>query len=252
MNGFESTSYGNAFADVYDDWYENVSDVDATVAYLARRAGQLPALSVLELGVGTGRIALPLAAHIAPQQVFGIDSSDAMLQVLASKDPHCTVRASLGDMVDDLPEGPFALVFVAYNTFFSLVTAQRQQQCFDAIAQRLAIGGTFVIEAFVPPELPAAGDHIEVRTMTRDTVVLSISRSHSDRTIDGQFIQFSDNGGVRLRPWSILPTSPADLERMAERSGLMLLDRLESFSAASFSNDSDRHVSTFVRIEGKS
>lgn len=248
MNGFESTSYGNAFADVYDDWYENVSDVDATVAYLARLAGQHPALSVLELGVGTGRIALPLAAQVAPQQVFGIDSSEAMLQVLAAKDPECTVRASLGDMVDDLPRGPFALVFVAYNTFFSLVTAQRQQECFDAVAQRLVIGGTFVVEAFVPPELPTAGDRIEVRTMTRDTVVLSISRSHSDLTVEGQFIQFTDGGGVRLRPWSILPTSPAELDRMAERSGLRLLDRFESFSAESFSDDSDRHVSTFVHI----
>src|SRR4051794_26981843 len=113
MERFDDSSYGDAFADVYDDWYGGISDVAATGGTLAALADGRP---VLELGVGTGRLAVPLAA--LGVDVTGIDSSAAMLDVLAGK--HGAVRALRGDMVDDLPTGPFGLAFVAYNTLFNL------------------------------------------------------------------------------------------------------------------------------------
>ena len=247
MNGFESNTYGDAFADVYDEWYANVSDVNSTVARLAQLAGRFPHLPVLELGVGTGRLAIPLAAAITPQLVMGIDTSTAMLAQLARKRDRDSVEIVAGDMVDNLPEGPFALAFVAYNTFFGLTTAQRQSECFCAVAQRLATAGAFVVEAFVPDELHGGGDHIEVRTLQSDAVVLSISRSNADQTVDGQFVQFTEAGGVRLRPWSILPASPDALDRMATNAGLRLSERTETFAGGDFNAHSVRHVSIYVK-----
>src|SRR5688572_25555504 len=92
VRGYRSDSYGEAFADVYDDWYADVSPVDATVARLAALAGNGP---VLELGIGTGRLALPLAA--AGVEVHGVDTSAAMLEQLAAKPDAARVRATRGD-----------------------------------------------------------------------------------------------------------------------------------------------------------
>ena len=96
MRGYDESTYGDSFADVYDEWYRNVSRIDATVDRLRALGGDGP---FLELGVGTGRLALPLAATGA--SVTGIDTSDAMLDKLAEKDPGGTVKVVRGDMVDD-------------------------------------------------------------------------------------------------------------------------------------------------------
>ncbi len=242
MQGYGEDTYGDAFADVYDDWYLGISDVDATVGALVELAGA--GTAVLELAVGTGRLAIPLAERGV--QVHGVDTSAAMLDRLAAKDAAGLVTTSLGDMVDDLPPGPFALAFVAYNSFFALRTAERQRQCFAAVAERLQPGGAFVIEAFVPE--PRPGSDISVRTLTADRVVLSISRhDDADQVAEGQFVEITEAGGVRLRPWAIRWSTPAQLDAMAAASGLTLAARWEDFCRAAFDEHSVRHVSTYRR-----
>ena len=98
-----------------------------------------------------------------------------MLERLRARDPDGRVAAVLGDMVDDLPAGPFDAVLVAYNSLFNLEDADRQAACFAAVAARLAPGGAFVVEAFVPEDPPRDGTVVAVRSMTADEVVLSIS-----------------------------------------------------------------------------
>ena len=102
MEGYDESTYGDAFADVYDDWYHGVSDVDSSVTALLALAGAGP---VLELGVGTGRLAVPLAEAGRDRglDVVGIDSSPAMLARLAERDPGGLVEAVLGDMSSDPP-----------------------------------------------------------------------------------------------------------------------------------------------------
>ncbi len=156
MRGYDDRSYGDGFADVYDDWYADVTDVDATVGRMLALAG--PDGRVLELGVGTGRLALPMAA--AGLQVVGVDTSAAMLERLAERDPAGLIDVVCGDMVDDLPDGPFDAALVAYNTIFNLLDEQRQLACFAAVAERLAPGGSFVVEAFVPDVEVATGDRL--------------------------------------------------------------------------------------------
>jgi SAM-dependent methyltransferase len=245
MQGYDDTSYGSAFADVYDDWYRGISDIDATVADLRALAGPGP---VLELGVGTGRLAIPLAYHDGAEQlrVVGIDSSEPMLAKLRQRDEQARIDAIQGDMVTDLPDGPFTLVLAAYNTFFNLLTRESQAACFEAVASRLSPGGGFVIEAFVPDDPPRRGDDIAVRTLEADRVVLSISRHDPERqSAEGQFVEITETGGVRLRPWSIRYAAPSELDEMANRAGMTLDARWEAFGRAPFHHDSPRHVSIY-------
>ena len=254
MRGYESSSYGDAFADVYDDWYGDVTDADATVAHMVRLVGD--GGSVLELGVGTGRLAIPLAA--AGLRVVGIDSSQAMLDRLRSRRGSGSLESQnlqpqnlevcLGDMVADMPVGPFDACLVAYNTLFNLLDGDEQQRCFDMVADRLAPGGAFVVEAIVPdPDAPDGG-HVSVRTMTVDQVVLSISEHDPDSGLTtGQFVEFTEAGGVRLRPWAIRWATPEELDEMAASAGLRLESRVADMSGTPFDDRSSHHVSTYRR-----
>jgi SAM-dependent methyltransferase len=257
MRGFGSSSYGDAFADVYDDWYHDISDVSATVALLADLAG--PGGDVLELGVGTGRLACPLADLVG--SVTGIDSSERMLARLVSNDPHGRVAPVVGDMVDDLPPGPFDLVFVAYNTLFNLLSAERQQACFASVAAHLRPGGAFVVEVFVPrppdtgmldADRPDAGQDdtgLTVRSIAADRVVLSASRHDRDtQSAEGQFIEITEAGGVRLRPWAIRWSTPDELDEMAARAGFVLTNRWGDVDRSAFTADSARHVSEYRTV----
>jgi SAM-dependent methyltransferase len=243
VQGYDRSSYGDAFADVYDEWYQGVSDVPTSVRDLAALAhgGR-----VLELGVGTGRLAIPLAA--TGLEVVGVDASEAMLARLREKDPTGSVITRLGDMVDDLPDGPFALAFVAYNTFFNLADAERQTHCFGEVAARLAPGGHFVVEVFVPEDPPRSGSDISVRSLSADRLVLSASlHDPEQQRAEGQFVELSAAGGVRMRPWSIRYATPEQLDEMAARAGLVRTARWRGFDDHAFDEHSERHVSVYAR-----
>jgi SAM-dependent methyltransferase len=244
VHGYTSSSYGDAFADVYDDWYGGVSDIDASVALLADIT---PADGrVLELGVGTGRLALPLSAL---RRVVGVDASRRMLDVLeARRTADHAIEVVRGDMVDDLPDGPFDTVFVAYNTFFNLLTEARQRACMSAVSDRLRTGGRFVIEAFVPNPDAQPRQAVTVRSLTVDTVVLSVLvTQHGEQRAEGHFVELSEAGGVRLRPWSIRWATPTELDEMATAAGLRLDHRWADVTRVAFADHHDRHVSVYVK-----
>jgi SAM-dependent methyltransferase len=245
VDGYTDSTYGDSFADVYDEWYAGISDVAATVDLLVEISGAVAPLPVLELGVGTGRLAIPLAAK--GLTVIGLDSSEAMLDRLAANDGAGSVTACLGDMVDDQPPGPFGVVFIAYNTFFNLLTESRQLGCFRSVADRLVPGGAFVIEAFVPE--PQPGSSVAVRSMTVDSVVLSVStHDESTQTAQGQYISITESGGVRMRPWAIRYATVGQLDAMAAASGFRLDSRWENADRTPFTTDSPRHVSVYRTI----
>lgn len=251
MEGYDNTSYGAAFADVYDDWYASISDIDATVATLLDLTR--PGSRVLELAVGTGRLAVPLAEAGAATgvTVTGIDASREMLDRLHARDTRGLVTTVLGDMVSDLPDGPFALSFIAYNSLFNLTAPGEQARCFAAVASRLAPGGRFVVEAFVPDEPFRSGDHVRIRTMTAGRVVLDVSRYDPDeQTAEGQFVELTDSGpdgtgGVRLRPWAIRYATPAQLDAQAASAGFTVEHRWLDFTRAPYGDDSPRHVTVY-------
>ena len=249
MRGYDHRSYGDGFADVYDEWYADVTDVGATVTRMVELAGAGGRL--LELGVGTGRLAVPMAD--AGLSIVGIDSSEAMLAKLSERDPAGLVDAVHGDIAGDLPIGPFDVVLVAYNTIFNLLGEHDQPRLFQRVAERLAPGGAFVVEAFVPAsegaDGTAASSEVTVRSMAVDHVVLSVSVNRQDQQLaEGQFVQFSQDGGVRLRPWSIRWATPEQLDAMAAAAGLYLDMRFGEMGGSAFTDDSAQHVSIYRRV----
>jgi hypothetical protein len=115
------------------------------------------------------------------------------------------------------------------------------------VAGRLAPTGSFLVEAFVP--VPHTGSQVAVRSMTADRVVLTASVHHADdQTAEGQYIELTDTGGVRLRPWAIRWSSPDELDGMATRCNLALRDRWGDFDGRAFTSDSERHVSAYELV----
>ena len=248
MEGYRSDTYGNAFADVYDEWYRGLGDIGSLVGLMDEETpstGETPR-KVLELGVGTGRLALPLAD--AGFDVTGVDASTAMLDRLLVADPEHRITVVHGDMVDDLPAGPFTAVLIAYNTIFNLETADRQRRLFAEAAARLTDDGCFVVEAFVPDDPPRSGAELMVRSLCADRVVLSATITEpSTQRAEGQFVELTEAGGVRLRPWSIRYTTPAQLDEMAAAGELVLAARYADTDRTPFDDSSRHHVSIYRR-----
>ncbi len=242
MKGFDEATYGERIADVYDDWFGEITDTAACVEALQGWAGSGP---VLELGVGTGRLAIPLAN--AGLQVTGVDASVAMLQRLAAKPGGGLVETIAGDMVDpQLDDRRFSLVFVAYNTLFNLTAPGAQQACFSNIATLLSDRGRFVVEAFVPdPDRIGPTDVVVPRSVAVDRVVLSVTLSGPDRQLLGQYIDITE-AGIRLRPWHIRHAGPDELDAMANEAGLTLQSRAAGWRGEPFDDDSPAHVSVYV------
>lgn len=245
MTDWDDAAYGEGFADVYDDWYADVTDTAATVAKVVALAQGRP---VLELGVGTGRLALAMAE--AGLDVTGVDVSAAMVQQLRAKPGGDKITVAMGDMVDDAPPGPFGVVLAAYNTLFNLPTIKRQHDCFQAVSQRLMVGGFFVVESAVLDEGTSERGSVGVRAVEVDRVVLSVTlQDVASRTARGQFVELSADG-VRMRPWRIRWSTAAELDEMAAQASLTLVERSEDWSGTPFGATSDTAISVYCRPQG--
>ena len=245
MEGYDSSTYGDRFADVYDDWYGDVTDAEACATRIAALARGGP---VLELGVGSGRLALPLVARGVA--VHGIDASPEMLAKLRAKPGSEAIHLTTGDMAElALVDPPgFSVVFVAFNTFFNVTTAAEQQRCFDRVATLLTPDGLFVVEAFVPADDDeGSSSSVTPRRMSADEVVLQVvQRDESDQTITGQHVHITE-GGIRLRPWFLRYAPPAELDAMAEAAGLTLAWRHADWEETAFGPEAPVHVSAYGR-----
>ena len=246
VDGYDASTYGDRFAEVYDDWYGDVTDVAACTARLAALAGGGP---VLELGVGSGRLAVPLAQ--LGVDVHGIDASAAMVERLRAKPGGDRVTVTIGDMSElalaDPP--PFSVVFVAFNTLFNLATEAEQRRCLHRVTELLAPGGFLVVEAFVPRDDVATGAEASVapRHIAADEVVLTVSRvDRGEQTITGQHIHLREDG-IRLRPWHLRYLSPSQLDALATDAGLTLATRAAGWGDEPFTASSSVHVSSYRR-----
>jgi len=240
VRGYDEASYGNGMADVYDDWYADPPGTLECIATLTRLAGTG---RVLELGAGTGRLAIPLAA--AGLEVDALDGSGAMLDRLIAKPGGAAVHPHLAGLGGPLPSGPFSLVFVAVNTFFGLPSAAAQQAAFHAVAVVVAPDGRFVVEAFVP-DARHEGDRIEIRDLSADRVVLSVSRTDpATQLAVGQFVDLRDGDVVRLRPWTIRWATPDQLDEMALAAGFTVEHRWSDWAGTPFGPDSVNRVTIY-------
>jgi SAM-dependent methyltransferase len=243
MSDYDATTYGDRIADVYDSWYEGRWDTSGAIDLLASLAGSGP---ILELGIGTGRLALPLAERGI--DVRGIDSSERMIAKLREKPGGADIPVLIGDFADVGIDGPFTLVYVAVTTFFGLPSQEEQVRCFRNVASRLKPSGTFVIEAFVPNParftqgrllgcLQVATDHVAIEASTHDPV---------SQRIVSQNVVLAETG-IRLYPARLRYAWPSELDLMAQLAGLRLRDRWAGWRREPFTASSTNHVSVYER-----
>lgn len=243
MTGYDPTEYGARIAAEYDDIYDEVFDTDAAVACLAELAD---GGDVLELGVGTGRLAIPLVARGVA--VHGVDASEEMLVRLAAKPGGAGIPVTLGDFAEVSVAGEFSLVVLAINTVFALPTQDAQVRCFQNAARHLVPGGRFVVEAWVPDLTQFhRGQSVRPRDVSGDRVALVVARHDPihQRMLTTQ-VHLSD-AGVRLYPANHRYAWPAELDLMARLAGLHLEQRWGDWQRGPYTAESTAHVSVYRR-----
>ncbi len=242
--GYDAATYGDRIADAYDELFAGVFDVEAMVDLLADLAGGGPAL---ELGIGTGRVALPLRARGV--EVHGIDASAAMVAKLRAKPDGEDVPVTIGNFVDLPVAGRYALVYIPFNTFFALPTQEEQVRCFAAVADHLIDGGRFLIDAFVPdPGRYRRGQNLEVQRIDADSLHL-LAAEHDpvgQRLVSHRILMTS--AGVRLFPVNLRYAWPAELDLMARLAGLRLEHRWGGWRRQPFAAESTTHLSVYRRL----
>ncbi|HYO29770.1 MAG TPA: class I SAM-dependent methyltransferase [Thermomicrobiales bacterium] len=241
--GYGVSTYGDRIADWYDRLFEAAFDLEGTVDLLAGLAGGGRAL---ELGIGTGRVALPLAARGV--EVHGIDSSEAMVAKLRAKPGGDRIPVTMGSFVDLPVEGAFALVYVPFNTFFAPLTQEEQVRCMASVAAHLEPGGRFVIDAFVPdPARFARGQAWEVQRIETDAMLIEAVRHDpvGQRLAMQRVVMTAE--GTRMFPVNVRYAWPAELDLMARLAGLDLEHRWGGWRRQPFGAESRAHVSVYRR-----
>lgn len=235
-----------SFDDGVAETYRNIERGDevVAVAFLEQLAGRGPAL---ELAIGAGRIALPLAARGI--RVDGIDISPAMVAQLRTKPGGKEISVTVGDFADVPVEGNYSLIFVVWNSLFNLLTQEDQVRCFQNVAGHLTNEGSFVVEAFVPTFLCRLRNdqHVDAEAILVDEVRLDVLRHDmSTQMIEESHVSLSA-AGVRLNPVVQRYAWPAELDLMARVAGLRLKQRWGGWNREPFNSTSSTHISVYGR-----
>src|SRR5829696_1996192 len=243
MKGYEPETYGERIAARYDDLYAELDPTDAVEA-IARLAGARG--PVLELAIGTGRIALPLAERGV--EVHGVDVSEAMVARLRSKAGGAEIPVTMGNFADVPVEGRYAVVFVAFNTFFGLTTQDEQVRCFENVAAHLAEEGVFALEVFVPDVTRFdRNQRVSATTVELDEVQLEATSYDPVAQRSTSQHVFLSSRGVELYPVVVRFAWPAELDLMARLAGLRVRERWGGWDGRPFTAESGHHVSIYGR-----
>ena len=242
MHDYGPSTYGDHIADAYDAWFHPPSDPAAAIDFLAELVGSGPAL---ELAIGTGRIALPLATRGV--EIQGIDASAAMVAKLREKPGGTDIPVTMGDFADVPVEGRFQLVFVVFNTLFALLTQDDQRRCLRNVADHLTDDGVFVVEAFVPDIARFdRGQRVDARRVEVGRAILEVSRHDAgNQRVSSQLVVLEETG-LRIFPVELRYVWPSELDLMAELAGLRLRERWGDWNRERFTGDG-KHVSVYER-----
>jgi SAM-dependent methyltransferase len=241
--------FGERVAERYDESAADMFEpavVDPVVDFLAGLAGHGAAL---ELGIGTGRIALPLAQRGI--RVHGIDLSGAMVARLRAKPGAEQIGVTIGDFATTTVEGRFSVAYLVFNTIMNLTTQEGQIACFQNVAAHLEPGGCFVIEVMVPAlqRLPPGET---VRAFNVSATRLGFDEydvasqgliSHHYSVVDGKLEVFSP-------PFRYV--WPSELDLMARLAGMTLRERWSGWKREPFTSDSVKHVSVWEKTASRS
>jgi len=240
MPAFDPAEYGRRVADTYDDVYRDLS-ADAAVACIAGYAGDG---AVLELGIGTGRLALPLAARGVP--VEGIEGSPEMAEGLRRKPGGDQLPVVVGDFATTTTGRRYRVVLLAFNTINALPSQDAQVATFANAAAHLEEGGVFLVENWVPD--PAAfhrGRAVRVHEIGKEQVLIDVAELHpAEQRMTTTKVAFTEQG-VRLLPANHRYVWPGELDLMARLAGLRLEDRFEDWQRRPFTDSSGAYVAVY-------
>jgi len=239
MKNHSDETYDKHMAAIYDAWYSDLDDDMLEVLESLAKGGR-----VLELGIGTGRVALPLQQRGV--EVHGIDASEAMIAQLRAKPGGDKIPVTLGSFADIAVDGQFSLIYVVFSTFFVLLTQEEQVRCFENVARHLDPQGLFVIEAYVPDlKRFNQGQAVRAIHVGMDEVRLEASLlDPMNQQVTGQKIVMTGQG-IQLYPHKVRFAWPSELDLMARIAGLQLFQRWENWKQIPFSGGSMRHISVY-------
>ena len=236
--------FGERVAARYDESSADMFDpavLDPAVDFLAELAGDGDAL---ELGIGTGRIALPLSQRGV--RVQGIDLSEAMVAKLREKPGANKIEVTIGDFATTRVDGTFSLAYLVFNTISNLTTQDAQVACFQNVAAHLQPGGCFVIEVSVPG----------LRTLPpgKTSQMFDLSEEHigiDEYDVANQGLishhLWPSEGTWELRSIPFRYTWPAELDLMARLAGMTLRERWSGWQREPFTSESTKHVSVWEK-----
>ncbi|MFI9171897.1 class I SAM-dependent DNA methyltransferase [Streptomyces lincolnensis] len=237
--------FGESIAARYDESSAGMFSADVVtpaIDLLAELAGDGRAL---ELGIGTGRIALPLAGRGV--EVHGIDLSRAMVERLRAKPGGDAVATTIGDFATTKVDGTFTVAYLVFNTIMNLTSQDEQVACFRNVAEHLEPGGTFVVEVMVPQlrKLPPGQNAVPFHTSATkwsfdlyDVATQAMSSNYVE-VVDGR-------GSYWTIPFRYV--WPAELDLMARLAGMRLRERWGGWGREPFTGESEQHVSVWEKV----
>jgi SAM-dependent methyltransferase len=241
MSNYSASTFGELIADQYDSFFSYIDPNLIDRLYELSGNGK-----VFELGIGTGRIALPLLERGI--EIHGIDASPAMLEKLKQKDKNGEIPVQIGNFAEFERDEKYDLIFVVFNTIFGLLTQQEQISCFKCVSKALKPNGKFLIEAFVPDLARFdGGQTIRTSNVSTDQVRLECSQHDiASQTVISQLITIDDQG-IKLYPVNIRYAWPSELDLMAELAGLKLYERWGAWDKQAFTSSSAFHISIYEK-----
>lgn len=242
MAGFDDPAFfGDQWARAEQDLSGGPDPAEA-VAFLARRASR--GGQVLELAIGGGRVAIPLAGRGVA--VEGVEASQAVVDRLRLVPGGESIPVTVADMADVPVSGPYALVYLVWNSLFNLTSQSRQVDCFRNVARVLEPGGTFVLECYVPDRTRLAQEEwTEAESVTEDSATVAVTRHDPvEQRIERQHVTFGPHG-PRFLPVAHRYCWPSELDLMARLAGLRLRERYGDWAGAPFDARSRAHISVY-------
>jgi SAM-dependent methyltransferase len=236
--------FGERVAELYDKTSVDMFDrakVDPVVEFLAELASDG---SALELGIGTGRIALPLAQRGI--RVHGIDLSEAMVARLRAKPGSDQIDVTIGDFATTKVEERFSVAYLVFNTIMNLTSQDEQVACFQNVAAHLQPGGCFVIEVGIPDlqRLPP-GETVRAFTVTTERLGFDEYDIAAQRLISHHY--WIEDGKLEVFAAPFRYVWPAELDLMARLAGMALRERWSGWNREPFTSDSRQHVSVWEK-----
>ncbi|WP_043628441.1 class I SAM-dependent DNA methyltransferase [Nonomuraea candida] len=240
-DALNAVAYGPEWSARWEAEFGDQPDTQDAADYLA---GLANGRAVLELGIGTGRLALPLLDR--GLAVTGVDNSPWMIEQLRAKPRGDEIHVVEGDFADVKVDGEFGLAFISRFALSALTTQEAQVQCFENVAAHLAPGGFFVVELLAPASGVLENGRAWTSNVKPDAVSLFVSTAnHVTQEMRTCHIRLSETEGVQLRPGAVRYVWPSELDLMARIAGMRLHERWSSWDKAPFTTTSTRNITAY-------